>query len=78
MDEAYGGRIAVPLWFDLMTAASGFGYEFGEFTDPGEVVRMELCRESGLLVDEGCKAAGTVYIEEVPHDLIPRRSCRSH
>ena len=78
MDEAYGGRIAVPLWFDLMTAASGFGYEFGEFTDPGEVVRMELCRESGLLVGEGCKAAGTIYIEEVPHDLIPRRSCRSH
>ncbi len=78
MDEAYGGRIAVPLWFDLMTAAAGIGYEFGDFTDPGEVVRMELCLESGLLVDEGCKAAGTVYIEEVPHDLIPRRSCRSH
>ncbi|MBU6179404.1 MAG: transglycosylase domain-containing protein [Verrucomicrobia bacterium] len=78
MDEAYGGRIAVPVWFDIMTAASGFGYEFGEFTDQGEVVRMELCRESGLLVGEGCKAAGTVYIEEVPHDLIPRRSCRSH
>jgi hypothetical protein len=39
---------------------------------------MELCRESGLLVGEGCKAAGTVYIEEVPHDLIPRRSCHSH
>jgi len=77
MDEAYGGRIAVPLWFDLMTAAAGIGYEFGDFTDPGEVVRMELCLESGLLVDEGCKAAGTVYIEEVPHDLIPRRSCRS-
>jgi penicillin-binding protein 1A len=78
MDEAYGGRIAVPVWYDLMTAAAGIGYEFGEFTDPGEVVRMELCRESGLLVGEGCKAAGSVYIEEVPHDLIPRESCRSH
>jgi penicillin-binding protein 1A len=78
MDEAYGGRIAVPVWFDIMTAASGIGYEFGEFTDQGEVVRMELCRETGLLVGEGCKAAGTVYIEEVPHDLIPRRSCHSH
>jgi penicillin-binding protein 1A len=78
MDESYGGRIAVPVWFDIMTAASGIGYEFGEFTDQGEVVRMELCRETGLLVGEGCKAAGTVYIEEVPHDLIPRRSCHSH
>lgn len=78
MDEAYGGRIAVPVWYDIMTSASGIGYEFGEFTDPGEVVRMELCRESGLLVGEGCKAAGSVYIEEVPHDLIPRESCHSH
>lgn len=78
MDEAYGGRIAVPVWFDIMTAASAIGYEFGEFRDPGEVISMPLCRDTGLLPTDGCSAAGSVYAEEVPHDLIPRRFCHSH
>lgn len=78
MDDAYGGRIAVPVWHDLMTAAAAIGYEFGEFPDPGEVIQMELCRESGLMVDDDCRQAGSVYIEEVPHDLIPRKNCHSH
>ncbi len=78
MDEAYGGRIAVPVWHDLMTEADRIGYEFGEFNDPGEVVTMELCRETGLLPAEPCARAGTIYLEEVPHDLIPRRFCDSH
>ena len=78
MDDAYGGRIAVPVWHDLMTEASRIGYEFGAFPDPGEVIQMELCRESGLLIDDDCAKAGSVYIEEVPHDLIPRQNCRSH
>lgn len=78
MEEAYGGRIAVPVWHDLMTGAMEIGYEFGEFSDPGEVIAMELCRESGLLPSEGCATAGSVYLEEVPHDLIPRRFCKSH
>lgn len=78
MDEAYGGRIAVPVWHDLMSEAARIGYEFGEFSDPGEVVSMELCRETGRLAGKACTAVGSVYIEEVPHDLIPRRFCDSH
>lgn len=78
MDDAYGGRIAVPLWKDIMSAASAIGYESGEFDDPGEVIEMELCRESALLPGEACERAGSVYVEEVPHDLIPREFCHSH
>lgn len=78
MDDAYGGRIAVPVWHDLMTEASRIGYDFGEFPDPGEVIQMELCRESGWMVGDDCRDAGSVYIEEVPHDLIPRKNCHSH
>ncbi|MCB1204764.1 MAG: transglycosylase domain-containing protein [Verrucomicrobiae bacterium] len=78
MDNAYGGRIAVPVWYDLMTEAARIGYEFGEFPDPGEVVSMELCRETGKLPKEGCRQAGTLYVEEVPHDLIPRIFCDTH
>lgn len=78
MDEAYGGRIAVPVWHDLMLAANAIGYEFSEFPDPGEVMKVELCRDSGLLPDRSCASGSGVYVEEVPHDLIPRDFCRSH
>lgn len=78
MDGAYGGKIAIPVWHDLMTEAVRIGYDFTEFPDPGEVISMELCRETGLLPGTPCSAAGTVYVETVPHDLIPRRICTSH
>lgn len=76
VDDAYGGRIAVPVWREIMGEAQRIGYEFGEFPDPGEVIATELCRRSGLLPGKAC--GDSVYIEEVPFDLIPRRFCDSH
>ncbi|NLT70499.1 MAG: hypothetical protein GXX91_07365 [Verrucomicrobiaceae bacterium] len=76
MEGAYGGRVALPVWNDIMTGAAGIGYEFTEFAEPEEVISMELCRESGRLADEGCAASRNVYVEQVPHDLIPRQFCK--
>lgn len=76
MEGAYGGRIALPVWNDIMTRAEKIGYEFTDFAEPEEVISMELCRESGRLADEGCAASRNVYVEEVPHDLIPRKFCK--
>ena len=53
MEGAYGGRIALPVWNDIMTGAESIGYEFTDFAEPEEVISMELCRESGLLAGEG-------------------------
>ncbi len=78
MEGAYGGRIALPVWNDIMIEAQRIGYEFTDFAEPEEVISMELCRESGLLAGEVCKARGCVYVEAVPHDLIPRKFCNSH
>lgn len=78
MEGAYGGRISLPVWNDIMFAAQQIGYEFTDFAEPEEVIAMELCRESGLLAGEVCKTRGSVYVEEVPHDLIPRKFCNSH
>ncbi len=77
-EDAYGGRIAVPVWHELMSKAEGIGYEFGDFPEPGEVIAMELCRSTGLLPGEVCAALDTVYVEEVPYDLIPRKFCGGH
>ena len=78
MDGAYGSKIAMPIWEDIMTGAQQLGYAFTDFSPPEEVIEMELCRTSGLLSTEDCSAAGMVYIEQVPHDLIPREFCRDH
>jgi penicillin-binding protein 1A len=77
MDGAYGGRIALPVWNDIMTAAQRIGYEFTDFAEPEEVIAMELCRESGRLASEDCAASRNVYVEQVPHDLIPRKFCKT-
>ncbi len=69
---AYGGRVAIPVWKDIMSDAQSIGYEFNEFAAPEEVIEMNLCRSTGMLADDSCKE---VYTELVPHDLIPRKFC---
>lgn len=76
--NAYGGRVAVPIWKDIMQDAEDIGYTFEDFAEPGEVVPMNLCRDSGLLPRKACAAAGSVYVEQVPYDLIPREFCNLH
>jgi len=77
-DGAYGGKIAMPIWFDIMMAAEQIGYDFAALAEPEEVIEMQLCRSTGLLANDRCGAAGTVYVEQVPHDLIPREFCEGH
>ena len=77
-DGAYGGKIAIPIWFDIMMAAEQIGYDFAALAEPEEVIEMQLCRSTGLLANDRCGAAGTVYVEQVPHDLIPREFCEGH
>ncbi len=77
-DGAYGGKIAMPIWEDVMKMAQAIGYEFTDFAPPEEVIEMQLCRKSGRLAKDDCAEAGALYIELVPHDLIPRRFCDQH
>jgi penicillin-binding protein 1A len=72
-EGAYGGRIALPIWQEIMSAAAGFGYEFGDLPT-AELVPMELSRTSGLLPNDVDRAAGDVYMEDVPSDLIPQEA----
>lgn len=78
LEGAYGGAIAMPVWQDIMTEAENLGYEFTDFASPEEVIEMQLCRESGKLARDDCEEAGALYIERVPHDLIPRKFCDRH
>lgn len=75
---AFGGKIALPVWRDLMAEAADIGYEFTEFNRPGAVLPVKLCRRSALLANEHCEAEGHAYVEQVPEDMIPRDFCREH
>jgi membrane carboxypeptidase/penicillin-binding protein len=77
-EGAYGGKVALPIWQDVMSEAQRIGYEFTDFAAPEEVIEMQLCRISGKLAKDDCEEAGALYIEQVPHDLIPRKFCKEH
>lgn len=78
MEGAYGGKVAMPIWQDIMGAAQRLGYEFTGIAPPEEVIEMQLCRVTGQLANEKCGTAQMVYVEQVPYDLIPREFCRQH
>jgi penicillin-binding protein 1A len=69
-----GGAVAAPLWAEVMKAAAA-GYPGADFPQPDGVVRVAVCKESGLLARPGCR--------EVARELFlvgkePTRLCDIH
>ncbi|MGD7654585.1 MAG: transglycosylase domain-containing protein [Verrucomicrobiales bacterium] len=65
----YGSVLALPIWVDVMKTADRLGYKAGELHSKVNLVDMELCRLSGRRVTQGCRDAGTVYVDRVPSDI---------
>jgi len=78
VDAGYGGRLALPIWTDVMQAAEALGYEFGPLPEPDDIMEIELCRYSGQLAGDACRTMGCAYSEPVPHPMIPREICSLH
>ena len=69
--QAYGGRMALPVWVQIMKRAEELGYAPGE--SPAPEVPLEntsVCARSGLAATAACKAAGTAVTEPLPVDLV--------
>lgn len=69
--QAYGGRMALPVWVDIMKAAEPLGYAPG--TSPAPDVPLEkaaVCARSGLAATAACRAAGTAVNDPLPIDLL--------
>ena len=77
MDDAYGGRLALPVWVDVMKKAESLGYMTSA---PAQVPlsRVRLCRTSSLLATEPCSASGASYEDDLPYDLVPQAFCPVH
>ena len=77
MDEAYGGKLSLPVWCDMMKKAEALGYLV---TPPAEMplTKVTLCRTSSLLATPNCSKAGAAYEDELPYELVPQSFCPVH
>lgn len=69
--QAYGGRMALPVWVAVMKTAESLGYAPGPSPAPSlDTEKITVCAVSGLPATAACQAAGTAVTEELPVDLI--------
>ena len=78
INGGYGGKLALPIWAEIMNEAAANGYVFDELPQSDEIIETKLCRYSGHLADESCHRLGCAYSEKVPHPMLPRRICNMH
>jgi penicillin-binding protein 1A len=85
---AFGGEIALPIWVDVMNAASE-RYPPKEIPRPNGMQQIEICSRSGLLATDKCydsvKSADgetvrrrTTYMEIATAAQAPTESCTVH
>jgi penicillin-binding protein 1A len=85
---AFGSEIALPIWVDVMNAASE-RYPPKEIPQPADIQKFEICSRSGLLATDKCydsvKSADgetvrrrTTYMEIGTSAQIPKDTCNVH
>jgi penicillin-binding protein 1A len=75
---AYGAKLSLPVWVDVMNAAIAHGYRPAVPRATSVVARASLCRVSGQLATDECSARGDAYEDELPADLVPTSYCPVH
>jgi penicillin-binding protein 1A len=76
--RGYGGKLALPVWADVMNAGVAQGYK--SLTPKAEALdaTVNLCRVSGQLATEACQRAGQAYQEDLPYEMVPQAACTVH
>lgn len=79
IEEGYAGRLAVPIWADVMNAALKLGYKpQPEPATEVPLTSVSLCRVSSHLATDACRAQQTAYQDEIPYELVPDTFCEVH
>jgi penicillin-binding protein 1A len=76
--RGYGATLALPIWAEVMSAASTKRYPAREFEPPGPLRRMAACSVSNELATEGCQRAAAAYTLELPLSRHPPDACHVH
>ena len=74
----YGAALALPVWVDVMNAASPQRYPARAFAPPVTLRTATVCAVSNELATDGCTRAGTAYAAELPETRVPRVPCSVH
>ena len=77
MDAAYGAKLSLPVWVDVMKKAQALSY-VADPPPPMPLTRIKLCRNSSLLATDACEAASAVYEDDLPYELVPQAFCPVH
>jgi penicillin-binding protein 1A len=77
MEDAYGGKLAVPVWCDVMRKAEALGY-LNVATPEQPSTRVKLCRNSSLLATPACDGHHASYEDVLPYEVVPQAFCPVH
>jgi len=78
MAHGYGAALALPIWTDVMKAASPQRYPANEFRPTVPLRRVTVCSVSNELATTSCEHSGTAYTIDLPESRIPRDPCQVH
>lgn len=78
MPRGYGSTVALPIWADIMVAASQKRYPAAELKPTVPLRKISVCAVSSALATNSCDRAGTAYNIDLPSTCIPAVGCRVH
>lgn len=78
IEEGYAGRLAVPIWADVMNAALKLGYQSHTQRFEVPLTSVSLCRVSGHLAVDACRQKDAAYQDDLPYELVPDTFCEVH
>ena len=78
IEEGYAGKLAVPIWADVMNAALKLGYKTQTPRVEVPLTSVSLCRVSGHLATEACRQKEAAYQDQLPYELVPDTFCEVH
>jgi penicillin-binding protein 1A len=76
--RGYGAALALPIWADVMKAASAQRYPANDFRPAVSLRRVSVCSVSNELATSGCERAGTAYSIDLPTGRVPHDGCSVH
>jgi penicillin-binding protein 1A len=76
--RGYGATLALPIWTDVMKAASAQRYPATVFRPAVPLRRTTVCSISNELATSGCERATTAYGIDLPEGQVPRDACAVH
>ena len=78
VSKGYGAALALPVWVDVMNAASAQRYPAQPLRSPEATRRVSVCSVTNELATNACERAGAAYGIELPESHVPRDLCRTH